>query len=59
MQWNSGKNAGFTEGTPWIMVNPNYKEINAEEQVDRADSVFNYYKNVNCNKCILIFNVFF
>ena len=46
MQWNSGKNAGFTEGTPWIMVNPNYKEINAEEQVDRADSVFNYYKKL-------------
>ena len=46
MQWNSGKNTGFTEGTPWIMVNPNYKEINAEEQVDRADSVFNYYKKL-------------
>lgn len=46
MQWNSGKNAGFTEGTAWIMVNPNYKEINAEEQVDRADSVFNYYKKL-------------
>ena len=46
MQWNSGKNSGFTEGTPWIMVNPNYKEINAEEQVDRADSVFNYYKKL-------------
>ncbi|MGN0399523.1 MAG: alpha-glucosidase [Blautia sp.] len=46
MQWNSGKNAGFSEGTPWIMVNPNYKEINAEEQVNRADSVFNYYKKL-------------
>ena len=28
MQWNDQENAGFTTGTPWIMVNPNYKEIN-------------------------------
>lgn len=31
MQWNAEKNAGFTEGTPWYRVNPNYKEINVEQ----------------------------
>ena len=46
MQWNAQKNAGFTTGTPWIKVNPNYVEINAEEEVKRADSVFSYYKKL-------------
>ena len=31
MQWNAEKNAGFTEGEPWLGVNPNYKEINVEQ----------------------------
>jgi oligo-1,6-glucosidase len=46
MQWHDGPNAGFTRGQPWIMVNPNYTEINAEEQVKRADSVFSYYQKL-------------
>lgn len=46
MQWNSGKNGGFTEGTPWIMVNPNYKEINAEQELADPDSVFHYYQQL-------------
>lgn len=45
-QWNAGPNAGFTVGTPWIMVNPNYREINAEEQLERPDSVFHYYQKL-------------
>ena len=45
-QWDSSPNAGFTTGTPWIMVNPDYKEINAEEQVERTGSVFHYYKKL-------------
>lgn len=45
-QWNAGPNAGFTAGTPWIMVNPNYREINAEEQLGRPDSVFHYYQKL-------------
>lgn len=45
-QWDDTENAGFTSGTPWIMVNPNYREINAMEQMDREDSVFNYYKKL-------------
>lgn len=46
MQWDDGPNAGFTTGKPWIAVNPNYKKINAKEQVGRPDSVFNYYKKL-------------
>ncbi|MBP3803376.1 MAG: alpha-glucosidase [Oribacterium sp.] len=46
MQWDASENAGFTTGTPWIMVNPNYKEINAEAELKDADSVFNYYKKL-------------
>ena len=36
MHWNVKRNAGFSDGQPWIMVNPNYIEINAEEQLSRA-----------------------
>ncbi len=46
MQWNSQPGAGFTEGTPWIMLNPNYTRINAEEQMAREDSVFHYYQKL-------------
>ena len=46
VQWDEGPNAGFTTGTPWIPVNPNYREINAKEQMGRADSVFHYYKEL-------------
>lgn len=46
MQWDGGPQAGFTSGTPWIAVNPNYKEINAAEQTAREDSVFHYYQKL-------------
>ncbi|OUP49085.1 glycoside hydrolase family 13 protein [Lachnoclostridium sp. An181] len=46
MQWDDSGNAGFTDGVPWIKVNPNYKEINAKEQMGRADSVFHYYQKL-------------
>ncbi|MDO4168321.1 MAG: alpha-glucosidase [Lachnospiraceae bacterium] len=45
-QWDDSKNAGFSDGTPWIKVNPNYAEINAKEQVGRSDSVFSYYQKL-------------
>ena len=45
-QWDDSANAGFTTGTPWIMVNPNNTQINAKEQLDRADSVFRYYQKL-------------
>lgn len=46
MQWDDGENAGFTEGDPWIRINPNYREINAEKQVRDADSVFRCYQEL-------------
>ncbi|WP_212944863.1 glycoside hydrolase family 13 protein [Heyndrickxia oleronia] len=46
MQWTSGPNAGFTSGTPWIKVNPNYQEINAEQQLVDDHSIFQYYKKL-------------
>ena len=44
MQWNDGPNAGFTSGTPWIMVNPNYRTLNAAAQEKDGDSVLNWYR---------------
>lgn len=46
MQWDGSRNAGFTEGTPWIGVNSNYTEINAEQQLQDKDSVFRYYQKL-------------
>lgn len=46
MQWNSSKNAGFTAGNPWIEINPNYHEINAEKEKEDPDSIYNYYKKL-------------
>lgn len=46
MQWNEDLHAGFTSGTPWIEVNPNYKEINADRQLSDGRSVFYYYKKL-------------
>lgn len=46
MPWNSGENAGFSTGTPWIPLNPNYPKINAEDQLKRPDSVFHYYQKL-------------
>lgn len=45
-QWDDSENAGFTTGTPWIMVNPNYTEINAKKQLADPDSVFHYYQKL-------------
>ena len=36
MQWNDSPNGGFSEHTPWLGVNPNYKLINAESQMNPA-----------------------
>ena len=46
MQWSDEENGGFTKGTPWIKVNPNYVKINAREQMEREDSVFHYYQKL-------------
>ena len=46
MQWTDEANAGFTTGTPWLKVNPNYPSINAAAQVNDADSVYSFYKKL-------------
>jgi trehalose-6-phosphate hydrolase len=46
MQWDSTKNAGFSEGKPWISVNSNYKNINAEENLKDENSIFYHYKKL-------------
>ena len=46
MQWSDGKNAGFTTGTPWLRVNPNYTAINVEKEAQNPDSVLNFYKKL-------------
>lgn len=56
MQWDDGANAGFTEGTPWIEVNPNYPEINARAEMEEEDSVYHYYqKLIRLRKDLKIF----
>lgn len=44
VQWSAEENAGFTTGTPWFYVNPNYKEINAAAQENDPDSILNHYR---------------
>ncbi|MCM3708368.1 MULTISPECIES: glycoside hydrolase family 13 protein [Cytobacillus] len=46
VQWDDSENAGFTSGSPWIKVNPNYKEINVKRELETPDSVFCYYKKL-------------
>ncbi|MDR0922526.1 MAG: alpha-glucosidase [Lactobacillales bacterium] len=46
MQWDASDNAGFTTGTPWLHVNPNYKEINVAENLADEHSVFHTYQKL-------------
>jgi oligo-1,6-glucosidase len=46
MQWDATEHAGFTTGTPWIEVNPNYREINVEQALKDEHSIFHYYKKL-------------
>lgn len=45
-QWDKTQNAGFTSGTPWLKVNPNYGTINAEAQENDPNSVLNYFRKM-------------
>lgn len=45
-QWTSKVNAGFTTGTPWLKINPNYKDINAAMQEKDPNSILNYFRKV-------------
>lgn len=44
MQWDDGPGAGFTTGTPWLKLNPNYKQINVQAAIEDPDSVYHHYK---------------
>jgi len=46
MQWDASENAGFTNGTPWLKVNPNYKAINVEKELNDENSILNFYKKM-------------
>ncbi|WP_018924276.1 glycoside hydrolase family 13 protein [Salsuginibacillus kocurii] len=46
MQWDDTLHAGFTKGTPWLAVNPNYKEINVKQALEQPNSIFYYYKQL-------------
>ena len=46
MQWDDSENAGFTEGTPWIAINENYKTVNVKNEMADEDSVLNYYRKL-------------
>ena len=46
IQWDDTENAGFSTGTPWMPVNPNYREINARAAMADPESVFHYYQKL-------------
>jgi oligo-1,6-glucosidase len=46
VQWDSSPNAGFTTGTPWLAVNPDYISVNAAAEVGRPGSVFEHYRKL-------------
>ncbi len=50
MQWNSGAGAGFTSGTPWLKINPNYKDINVEADSTDEDGIIAFFKRINSYK---------
>lgn len=46
MQWKDSQNAGFTTGTPWIKINPNYQNINVQKQIQDQTSIYHYYQKL-------------
>ena len=46
MHWDGGPGAGFSSGTPWLALNPNYTTINAAGVVEDPDSIFNHYRRL-------------
>ncbi len=56
MQWSEGENAGFTTGTPWLPVNPNYPTVNVRAQREDPDSVWRHYqKLIALRRCCPVF----
>ena len=46
VQWSDEENAGFSTHKPWMIVNPNYREINLAKQKDDRNSVYAFYKKM-------------
>lgn len=46
MQWDANKNAGFTEGTPWINISKNFSDINTSSALENKNSIFYHYKKL-------------
>ena len=46
MTWNSGTHAGFSDGKPWLPLNDEYHEINAQSEEADENSVLHYYKEL-------------
>lgn len=46
MPWDDSENGGFTKGTPWLMMNPTFKEINAAAQINVEGSMYEWYKKL-------------
>ncbi|HIQ95722.1 MAG TPA: alpha-glucosidase [Candidatus Limivivens merdigallinarum] len=46
MQWSKAPNAGFSKGTPWLAVNPNYSQVNVESEETEEQSVLHFYRDM-------------
>lgn len=56
MQWSAAEHAGFSQAEPWLPVNPNYREINAQAALADPGSVFFYYQSlIALRKCYPVF----
>ncbi|WP_153554257.1 alpha-glucosidase [Halomicrobium sp. LC1Hm] len=61
MQWSDDENAGFTDGEPWLKVNPNYDAINVEQARADPDSVWHYYRelgDLRADRDLLVYGTF-
>lgn len=47
MQWNGSEGAGFTSGTPWLKIHPNYKSVNVEADLADHDGIISFFKRIN------------
>ena len=50
MQWTGKRNAGFTTGTPWLKLNPNYKDVNVEKDLKDKNGVIAFFRQINAYK---------
>lgn len=44
MQWDDGENAGFTTGTPWLKINGNYRQVNAQLELADDRGIRSFWK---------------